>query len=106
MNIVNFDELGIEPPSTAFVGKKIDVQDILNTAIVIYDYKIVPSKYPKDAHPNRLDLQIEYDGEKRVAWTCSNVLMDMIQKVPKDKFPFAVKIIKEKDSKRLIFTKP
>ena len=103
--ITNFDELGIEPPATSFVGNSIDVQEILNTPIIVHDYKIGPSKYPKTGHPDRLDLQIEIEGNKRLVWSGSNALISMAKKIPKDKLPFRTKIIKEKDSKRLIFTK-
>ncbi len=103
MNTVNFDELGIEPPSTSFVGKKIEMEEILNLPIVVHDHKIVASKYPKN-NPNCLHLQISIDDIKHVVFSASGSLMNMVERFPKGQ-SVATKIIKEKDSKRLIFTK-
>lgn len=97
-----FSELGITPTEAAFVGKQIEVDDVLNQPIVICDFKIKDSKYPKKGREKCLHLQIEKDGDKKVMFTPSNNLMDMIQKIPKERFP--VKTTITKTFKRLDFT--
>lgn len=101
--MTNFSELGINPPATAFVGNKIEIKDILNLQIIVIDYKVAESKFPKN-NPNCLHLQIETEGIKRVVFSSSGTLMEMINKVPKHQFPFSTKIIKDRESKRLVFT--
>jgi hypothetical protein len=41
--------------------------------------------------------QIESDGSKRVLFSGSSYLMDMIQKVPKEGFPFTTTIVKNNE---------
>ncbi len=65
----------------------------------MHDFKIGPSKY----EGLRLDMQIEYKGEKRVTWTDSSYLMDTIKQVPKPSgFPFKT-TIRQEDDGRYIF---
>lgn len=104
MNTVNFSELGITAQGSGFVGNRIDITEILNQEIIVHDFKIGPSKFPKPNRPDRMDLQIEIDNVKRITWSGSGPLIEMIQKVPKGSFPFKTTIKKEKDSKRLLFT--
>ncbi len=86
----NFKDLDIKPNITAFVGDKVKVKSLFNQPITILDFKIGPSK----AKPGTelLTLQIERNGEKRVVFTGSTVLMDQINRVPKDKFPLITTI--------------
>lgn len=90
--------MNIQAPDPNFSGDKIKIARILNKQITIEKYRIVDSKY----EGKRLDLQITHDGEQRVAWTSSSFLMDMIQKVPQEDFPFIATIIK--DNERYLFT--
>lgn len=87
------------------MGKIVEMQEVLNKEIILLAFKKVPSKYPKKTHPYRLDIQIEFEGEIRLLWSTSNVLIEMIEQFPLNKFPIRIKIIKEKESKRLVFTK-
>jgi len=96
----NFKDLGIKPKENAFVGKKIDVEDILNLEITVIGYEIKPST--KKAGSNYLTMQIETEGNKRVVFSGSKTLQDLIEQVPKDKFPFKTTI--KKNDKRLEFT--
>src|SRR5689334_17012044 len=88
--MTNFSDLNIKPNITSFVGDKIKVKSLLNQPITILDHKIGPSK----AKPGTdlLTLQIEKNGDKRVVFTGSSVLMDQIKRVPKDKFPLVTTI--------------
>jgi hypothetical protein len=89
-----FKEFGIKAESQSFTGDKIKISRVLNKEITVHDYKIEDSKYGDNK--KCLSLQIEFDGEKRVIFTGSNVLMNMIQAVPRDGgFPFKTTIIKD-----------
>ncbi|KMQ70332.1 hypothetical protein [Chryseobacterium koreense] len=96
----NFKDLGIKPKESAFIGKKIDMEDILNLEVIVIGFEIKDST--KKANTKYLTLQIEVDGNKRVVFTGSKNLMDLISQIPKDKFPF--KTIIKKNDKRLEFT--
>jgi hypothetical protein len=91
----NFKDFNIQPKINSFVGEKISVQKLFNLQITVLDFKIEPSKQKKDSQ--LLTLQIEKGGEKRIVFTGSTVLMDMIQKVPKNGFPFVTKIKGDND---------
>ncbi len=92
----NFSEFNIKPKVNAFVGEKIQLQRILNLRVTVVAFKIEPSK--KKAGTNLLTLQIEkHDGEKRIVFTGSNVLIDQIERVPKDCFPFETVIKKDNE---------
>lgn len=90
-----FKDFGITPASPSFTGDKIEIYNILNKEIIVNDHKIEPSKYPEKGNGNRLTLQIKIDEKDRVVFTGSVILMDMIQKVNKEDFPFTATIIKE-----------
>lgn len=96
----NFKDLGINPQNPQFSGKKIDVDDILNVEVIVHGFEIKDST--KKQGTKYLTLQIEKDQVKRVVFTGSRNLMDVIAQVPKDKFPFKTTIVKQ--DKRLEFT--
>jgi hypothetical protein len=66
---------------------------ILDKTICVHAFKIENSKYEGKC----MHLQIELDGEKRIAFSGSAALMDQISKVPNDKFPFITTIKKIND---------
>ncbi len=86
----DFKDFNIEPSEKGFVGDKVKIEWVLNIRIRIYKYRIVPSKFGGD----RLDMQIEMNGTKHVLWSSSKNLIEMIEKVPKDRIPFNTTIIK------------
>jgi hypothetical protein len=96
-----FKDLGIEPIENSFVGEKISPDFVLNREITVWDFKIKDSKYATTSG-KCLHMQIEIDGNKRVLFTGSGNLMDLIIRIQKDKFPFKTTIVKE--NKRFIFT--
>ena len=98
--IKSFKDFNIKPKLTAFTGDKIKIERILNTEITVNAFKIEPSK----AKPGTmlLTLQITKSGTNHIVFTGSSVLMDMIQQVTKEDFPFTTTIIKE--SEHLEFT--
>ena len=95
-----FKEFGIKPTATSFVGDKVNIEWVLNKPIIIHDFKIEPSKYGADK--KRVCLQVSIDNKKHIIFSGSGSLMDMIQQVPKNEFPFESTITKE--DKRFQFT--
>jgi hypothetical protein len=67
----------------------------MNKEIVVADFKVEDSKFTNKGSGKCLTLQIEYDNSKRVVFTGSTNLIQQIQQVPKEKFPFRATIIKE-----------
>lgn len=98
----NFKDFGITSTSKAFVGTKVEMHNVLNTDITVHEFRIVESNFKEKGNGRCLHLQISIGITKHVLFTGSGFLMDAIQQVPEDCFPFATKIIK--DNKRLLFT--
>jgi hypothetical protein len=96
-----FKDFGIKPQSKSFEGDKIKIERVLNKIIQVQDYKIEPSKFEK-GNGKCLHIQIVVDGDKRVLFTGSVNLMDMIQQVPGDRMPFTTTIIKENERLQFI----
>ena len=96
----SFRDFNIKPKENIFTGKKIDVDDILNVEIIVHSFKIQDST--KKQGTKYLTLQIEIENNKRIVFTGSKNLMDIIIQVPEDKFPFKTTV--RKNDKRLEFT--
>jgi len=96
--MINFKELGIKPLEKQFEGDKIKIDRLLNKQIIVLDYKIESSKFQDKGTGKLLTLQIIVDNTKRILFTGSKILMELIEQVPKDKLPFQTTIIKENDS--------
>lgn len=93
-----FSDFGIKVESKKFVGEKIRLAKVLNTEIMVHGYYIKPSKYPEKGSDKCLWLQISVDGKKYVSFSIAKLLMEAIQKVHEDSFPFTTKIINDNDS--------
>lgn len=77
------------------VGDKIKIAKVLNREITVHDFRLEDSKFDKNKSGKCLHLQISITGEKHVVFTGSDVLIDLIQQVPKSEFPFTTIIVKE-----------
>lgn len=91
----NFTDFDIKPRIKAYVGDKIQVKKILNVQIKVLAFKVEPSK--KKPGTDLLTLQIEKDGDKRVVFTGSTVMIDQIRRVTDDKLPFQTTIKGDND---------
>lgn len=91
----NFKDFNINTTTNGYKGDKIKTERLLNREIKIHEYKIVPSI--KQQGTLCLHMQIEIGETKHVVFTSGKVLMQDIQKVPDDGFPFLTTIIKEND---------
>jgi hypothetical protein len=92
-----FSDFGIKSTSKKFVGDKIRLAKVLNIPISVHFYEIKPSKYPKNGNDNCLYLQISIEGKKYVAFSIAKFLMETIQKIPEDGFPFDTTIKNDND---------
>lgn len=98
----SFKQFNIKPKTQGFSGEKIKMRQIVNKEIVVKSFRIVNSKYDGKGNGKCLHLQIEVDGNERVVFTGSAVLMEMIEAVPASGFPFKTTIVQE--SERFEFT--
>ncbi|MBL7902924.1 MAG: reverse transcriptase [Bacteroidia bacterium] len=96
LKMKNFKDLGVKPNLPAMQGDKIKVDRILNREITVHSFQIKESKFDR-GNGKCLYMQIEVDQQKRVLFTGSGVLMDTIQQIPVDSFPFITTIVKEND---------
>lgn len=94
-----FSDFDVKPATQSFAGEKIKIHKIFNVEITILDYLIEPSEYTEI----RLRLSFKFKDEMRITFTSSKYLIDMIKKIPKEKFPFTTTIIKDVDD-RYLFT--
>lgn len=91
--MMNFKDLGIKPSKQMFVGDKIKIARLMNREIVVNAFEVRDSKYPEKGK-DALVLQIEFDGEPRIVFTGSRILIDQIRQVEESDFPFTVTIVK------------
>ena len=98
----SFKDFNISTTSKSFVGDKIKMSKIMNREITVYDYRIEDSKVFKTTASKCLYLQISLADEKHVVFTSSTGLMETIQQVKKEDFPFKTTIIN--DNERFLFS--
>jgi hypothetical protein len=93
----NFKQFDIKPESKAFEGDKIKIERVINKEIIVEAFKIEDSKYKEKGNGKCLHLQIHVDNQKRVLFSGSSTLQEMIQRVKPEDFPFTTIIIKQND---------
>lgn len=74
-------------------GEKTSVEAVLNREIEVIGYKIKPSKYSKNETGMCLMLQFVLDGERKVLFTGSDVLVEQMRRYG-DQVPFLTTIKK------------
>jgi len=95
-----FSQFNIKTTSKGFEGNKIKMAKILNREITVHGFKIEESKVPafkEKGSTKCLHLSISFDGEMHIVFTSSVGLIEAIQQVPENKFPFTTTIIEEND---------
>jgi hypothetical protein len=101
----SFSQFGINVVSKCFVGDKIKISKIIGKQIVVHDFKIEDSKVQSfaDRGANQcLHLQISINNDMFIVFTSAGGLLEAIQQIPTDGFPFSTTIVKDND--RFIFT--
>lgn len=91
-----FSQFGIKVVNRPFSGDKIKIDKVINREVTVEAYKIEKSKFD-NGNGNRLCLQIKRNEEQYIIFTGSGNLMQQIQQVPEDGFPFETTIIKENE---------
>jgi retron-type reverse transcriptase len=88
-----FSDLGITVDSAPFGGEKIKINRIVNKEIEVLDFELNESKYQAGKNRKCLKLQIRFEGELRVLFTGSTILIQTMQKVKKEMLPFRTTIV-------------
>lgn len=83
--------------SDCLVGEKNSIGKIFNIEIIVTKYKIQDSKYPKNKSGKCLHLQFEINGEKKVTFTGSDILINQISQITEENFPFQTTVVKSGD---------
>jgi hypothetical protein len=96
MNSKKFSELGIVVEPDAFSGKKMSIINIINTEIIVKNYKINKSKFENSK--NCLTIEFELNGEDKIVFTGGAYLIKQIEQIKKEDFPFTTKISKINNS--------
>jgi len=100
--VKKFSDLGITVDSEVFVGRKIEIDDIFDQEIIIHDFRIVPSKFPKNGCTECLHMQISFENKKRVVFCLSKNLIQHISQVNRADLPILTTIVKQ--DKKYVFT--
>ncbi len=95
-----FSEFGIKPKVQALRGDKIKIERVLNKQIVVEAFRIEKSTVRDGT--DCLHMQVIVDNDTRVIFSGGRYLIEMIQKIPREKFPFTTTIVKQES--RLEFT--
>lgn len=74
-------------------GEKIKIVEVLDREIAVIGYKIGDSKYKNSNSPRCLTLQFEFDGERRILFSGSGILIEQIEKYGNE-IPFLTTIRK------------
>jgi hypothetical protein len=99
----SFSQFNIKQTTKGFEGDKIKISRILNREIVVHHFKIGDSKVFKERGSGKcLCIQLSMNNEKHIVFTSAGGLIETIQQVPENGFPFSTTIIEEND--RYVFT--
>ncbi len=99
----NFSQFNIQSPARGFEGDKIKMSRILNREIVVHAFNLGDSKVFKEKGSGKcLQMQISFNNEKYIIFTGASGLIEVIQQIPDNGFPFTTTIIQEND--RFIFS--
>lgn len=98
-----FSQFNIEIKAKGFEGEKIKMIKVLNREIIVYDYKLEESKvFPDRGSGKCLQMQISLNGNKHIIFTSATALIEAVEKLPCEAFPFSTVIIE--DNERYKFT--
>lgn len=74
-------------------GEKRRLDELLNMELVVIGERIRESKYKEEGRRRYMTLQVDIDGDRYVAFTGSEVLINQIEKY-RDHIPFVTTIKK------------
>lgn len=90
----SFKSLNVPLPSIGFEGTKIDMQDLIDRDIILHDFKIEDSKFPKPGKEKCLHLQVAIGEIKYVSFTPTIRLIRQAENMNKKSLPVTTKIIR------------
>jgi len=94
--MTDFKDFKIKSTIINFVGDKIQIFKVLNKEIMVHYFKIAESKIYKNREKAQcMTLQISIGDENRIIFTSASKLIEMIQLVPENGFPFKTVIIEK-----------
>lgn len=88
-----FSDLDIQDESKGLVGDRIKTERVLDKKITVLDFDVITSKFSGKC----LQMQIEYNSEKRVIFTSAKRLISQMEQVDKSHLPFSTTIKKQDD---------
>ena len=77
-------------------GQKQPLRYVLDKQITVYGFEIKPSKYPNKSE-NCLKMQYKHEDKMYVAFSIAKHLMQILQTLPEDAFPFTTTIINKNE---------
>ena len=93
-----FSQINIEIKRKGFEGDKIKMAKVLNREIVVHDFKLEDSKvFPDRGTGKCLHMQISLNDVKHIVFSGAVALIEAIQQIPEEDFPFSTVIIEEND---------
>ena len=90
----SFKSLNVPMPSIGFEGTKIDIQELIDRDIILHDFKIEDSKFPKPGKEKCLHLQVAIGEIKYVSFTPTLRLIRQATSIEKGQLPITTKIIR------------
>lgn len=85
MDYPKFNEFADEPQG--LVGDKLRIDDALNKPLIVMAFRVDTSKYNREDDQKYVGIQVMLDGQERVIFTGSGVLIAQLEKY-QDKIPF------------------
>jgi len=94
-----FGQFDVKVNTQVFVGDKIKMSKVLGKELIVHAFRLEPSKHFQDKGTGQcLYLQIFIDNEKRIIFTSAVGMIEAIQQIPRDGFPFTT-VIKVEDER-------
>lgn len=98
----SFKDLNVPLPMVGFEGTKIEINELIDRDIILHDFRVEKSKYPKEGKEHCLWLQVAIGEIKYVSFTPTLTLIRQITQIEKTELPITTKIIRA--GKRLEFS--
>lgn len=105
--MMKFSDFGLDPfeNKAMFLVPQISITDIINCEIIVLDYE---GGVETSQGADRYIVKIEYEGKECKFFTTAKPIKEMLDKIPKDKFPFSTTIKQQKlgmgNNKTYVFT--
>lgn len=95
MSIKSFKELNVQTPAVGWEGTKITLDQLFGREIIVHDFDIKKSKFPKDGKDSCLHMQVAIGDIKYVCFTPAITLIKQIEQIAKSDLPIKTTIVKE-----------